>query len=117
MKPCTRCSCSGHYVDYGGFDCGGVLVPCEACNGAGWVSEDACPCCGQLAPPRACVHVYIQDYRSTLVTWRCWKCGDVKHGFCTNQTIRTYGTVQIAGTAWPAGVTVPAGVTWRPDSI
>ncbi len=43
MKTCKKCSGSGWYVDYGGFDVGGVLVPCKACDGKGWLSPEDVP--------------------------------------------------------------------------
>lgn len=106
MKPCNACSCSGRYVDHGGFDCGGILVPCKACGGSGWLPDGACPTCGHVEHAPSCDHVYILDCRTTLATWRCWKCGDVKHGFLQSQTIRSYGTVQVL----PSTIT---GVSWR----
>lgn len=38
-EPCKACSCSGWYVDYGGFSVGGVLVPCKECNGCGYITD------------------------------------------------------------------------------
>lgn len=94
MKPCTKCSCSGTYVDYAGPGMY-LAVPCSACQGNGWVAPE-------------CFHVYVQDRSNTLVTWRCWKCGDVKHGFSEHQTVYLSGTVF----TYPA-IAYAAGVTWH----
>lgn len=39
--PCTRCACSGVYVDYAGPGIvGGVAATCSSCNGRGWVGRN-----------------------------------------------------------------------------
>lgn len=41
LVPCTRCSCSGIYLDYAGPGvAGGIATSCKACRGKGWVERD-----------------------------------------------------------------------------
>jgi len=47
-KPCTKCSQSGIYVDYIGYDPSFnskssipyANVPCKYCNGTGWIDDE-----------------------------------------------------------------------------
>ena len=43
MKPCEKCACSGHYVDFGGSDVGALVVDCPECKGKGWLNDDGTP--------------------------------------------------------------------------
>lgn len=48
LKPCSKCSCSGYYVDYLGYNNistsaiinNSTLSICKICNGKGWLEED-----------------------------------------------------------------------------
>lgn len=40
IRPCTKCSCSGIYLDYAGPGIhGGITTSCKECKGKGWIYE------------------------------------------------------------------------------
>ena len=38
--PCSKCSCSGIYIGYGGFNNPAITMKCKFCNGKGWIYPD-----------------------------------------------------------------------------